>query len=163
MKRNIILSLLLATITTNVFAQNSLNNFIRKYKKTENVIYMKLGRFPINLALAFNKEARQAHLKIYSLEVLNIDNSAPQQENARREMANLQSDLMKEGYDELIYVKNEGDKVHILGKTENDNIIKDCILLVNDHDETSIFHLTGKLNLDEITHLEKYGVNVHVN
>ncbi|MDR0793915.1 MAG: DUF4252 domain-containing protein [Chitinophagaceae bacterium] len=156
MKKNIILSLLLAAITTSAFAQNSLTNFIDKYRKMENVTYMKLGRFPLSLALTFNKDARQAGFKIYSLEVLSFERGASQQENTRREMAKLLSDLMKEGYDELMYAKDKGDKVHILGKLENDTIVKDCILLTTDNEnETSIVHLTGKLNLNQITNLDK--------
>jgi hypothetical protein len=115
--------------------------------------------------LSFNKDARQAHLKIHSLEVLVLEDGAPQQKNARLEIPQLQSNLIKEGNNEWLYVRSDGDKVHILGKQASDNIIKDCVLLVNDSDnETVVLHLKGNLNLnDVINDFDKGNLGVHIN
>lgn len=81
-----------------------------------------------------------------------------EQSNVHHDMKQLQSDLVKDGYDELMFVKSDGDRVHILGKIQNDNIVKDCVLMVDSNDEISIVHVTGKINIDEIGNLSnKFG------
>lgn len=157
------LLLLFVTVTASVFAQNSLKNFIHKYRKTENVTHIKIGRL-----LTFPMFSL-THLKIHFIEVLSFENSIQQKKNIPSEISNLQSNLIKDGYNEWLYVRSGDDRVNILGKMESDNIIKDCIFLVNDSEgETCIVRLKGNLdfrniNLNHIANLDISKWTSHIN
>ncbi|ANI90029.1 hypothetical protein A9P82_12500 [Arachidicoccus ginsenosidimutans] len=160
MKKNLLLIALFISVSANVFAQKSLDRFVHKYRSTANADYVHVGSFLMALAHPFipaDDDGTRLLKKIHSVEVLDF-NINSQQPNVHHDMKLLQSDLIKDGYDELMFVKSEGDRVHILGKIQGDKIVKDCVLLVDSDNEISVVHVTGKINLDEIGNLSgKFG------
>jgi hypothetical protein len=142
MKKNVLLFALLTFVSASGLAQKPWNEFVVKYKKSVHADYVHIGRFWMIWVRPFMQG-------IHSLEALDFTVTSVQQE-VRNEMKQLQWDLIKDGYAELMFVKSDGEKVHMLGKIKNDNIVKDCVLLLDSYNEISIVRITGKINLDGI-------------
>ena len=156
MQKNLFLLVLFIIASANLFAQKSLNRFIHKYAHYHNADYVNIGRLPMLLVRPFidngDEDARFLR-NIRKVEVLAIDLKQNDARSIHNEMAQLKQDLVKDGYDELMFVKSDGDRVHILGKVINDNIVKECVLLIDQSDEISVVHVNGRIRLDEIGNL----------
>lgn len=161
MQKKLFFVVLLIIASVNLFAQKSLNRFIHKYAHYHNADYVNIGRLPMLLIHPFidhDDEDTRFLKKINKVEVLDIDLKQDNTATIHKEMLQLKQDLIKDGYDELMFVKSDGDKVHILGKILDDNIVKECVLLVDQSDEISVVHVNGRIRLDEIGNLSgKWG------
>jgi len=162
MKKKIFPLVLLICLASSLYAQRSLNRFIRKYKKIENADYKRAGRIPmmfIHMVIVFesahdkeDQEEKAVLKKILSYKVLNFSTSSQHQE-VHREMKEVKFDLMKDHYEELMLVNTKGNNVNILGRIQGNNIIKDCVVLIDRDSDFSVIHITGKINLDEVKNL----------
>lgn len=161
MQKHLFFLAMFIAVSANLFAQKSLNSFIHKYAHYHNADYVNIGRLPMLVVRPFidnDDEDTRFLKKINKVEVLDVDLKQNDAAAIHKEMMQLKQDLVKDGYDELMFVKSDGDRVHILGRIIDDNIVKECVLLVDQSDEVTVVHVNGKIRLDEIGSLSgKWG------
>ena len=157
MLRISILTILFATLAINSFSQKSLTHFVHKYAKARHAEYIHLGWPVFNIAKAFIKDDNgDASIVKYirRLDVLNFETGNEQ--GLKQDVTRLKQELLNEHYDELVSVQSQGDKVTILGKIKNDNIIKECILIVAEDKESTIVHFKGNLPMDKLNEITEH-------
>ena len=146
-----ILTILFTTLAISGFSQKSLNRFIHKYAKAPHAEHVHLGWPVFSIAKAFIKEDNEdASIVRYIRKINVLSFETGNKQVLEQDIARLKQELLNENYEELVNVKSQGNKVTILGKIKDDNIIKECILLVAEDKESTIVHLKGNLPMDKL-------------
>lgn len=151
MRKYVFSLILILSLSVAGQAQN-VDNLLKKAAKAENVEKVKIGGFLMSLAKmcgGFNDTPELKGLsgvEIYDLSDCNMNLKA----ELKREF-----DKIKDGngYETLMYVKDDGDGIRIMIKKNNKNVIKEIVFLCMDKEDPAIIKLSGKIKESDIAQL----------
>lgn len=130
---------------------STVDDLFKEFSQVENADYvnlkpwmMKMGSMFISLS---DSETGKLAGKIKSVKVLTLDKSP---ENEKQRLGQQISKLNTDGYEELIRVNDNGQKVRILAKMDKDSTIRQLIVLCNDSSDCSLISVKGKFSKKDI-------------
>ncbi|WP_277070214.1 DUF4252 domain-containing protein [Prevotella corporis] len=146
MKSIIIALALLATSLTG-WAQ-TINDVFKKFKEMENVTYVNIPKSVVGMALKSAGKDNVANWadKIDAIQVLSLEEaSATTKQLFNAEVKKLDTS----GYEDMIKVNSEGEKVRILTKG-TEKIITSLIIFAIDEEDCSLVKIDGRIAPDEV-------------
>lgn len=149
MKRTYIITLLLSLCSLFTYAQES---FFDKYADMEGVTSVYISKAMLSLMLSLMPDMKTEEIyigelasKLDNIQILNCEKASV--------TAQIKKDISyispKNGYQELIRINDEGEKVTIFQK-QNKGKQKEFVLLCEEQNELTIIIITGNLTLQEI-------------
>ena len=85
--------------------------------------------------------------KINSVKVLSLDKAS---DNDKRRLNQRISALNTDGYDDLITVNSDGNKVRVLARMDKDSAIRRLVVLCTDSSDCTLVSVKGKFSKDDI-------------
>ena len=158
---------MLATLPFMAMAQSkSVANFQDKYVDNKDVttvlIKGPLFKFIANFADYDDDPDSQAIGRIAdginSMEILQV----PYYETGlnKQEVTNLRQGLDKDGYEELLMVRDDGEHINVLSQGKEDEI-RNMLILVEEKDNFTLLNINGKLSMKDLSYLSKHHNNYH--
>ena len=147
-------------ITLFSFGQSSpVKSFVKDLPRAQrkHVNKFTVGRIPIGIARWFvDKEYKPVLKQVKKLRILSVENV----ENIDpRLMTKLYDKVDKKNYQELVEIRNKGERIFLRAK-ENEDTLKELIVLVNDGSELTMIELKGKIDYNQLEKLiHKYTAN----
>ena len=145
MKRTYIITLLLSLCSLFTYAQDS---FFDKYADMEGVTSVYISKAMLSLMPDMKAEGvniGKMASKLDNIQILSCEKASV--------IAQIKKDVSyinpKNGYQELIRINDEGEKVTIFQK-QNEGKQKEFVLLCEEQNELTIIIITGNLTLQEI-------------
>ena len=155
MKQFLIL-LFICTISLPAFSQSqSIRDFYRKYKRTENTVNFNAPGWMIRLgaSIAMNhvddpgeKEALRLAKKVRKGRILVMEDK---NHIHPTDLNKFISNVHDENFEDLIHVHDEGEKIQILIREDND-WIRDILILVYEEDSFIMLALKTKMHIEDI-------------
>lgn len=137
-------------------AQHPVKSFMLKYHRSDRVMKITVGRFPMMIARQFlkNDEDNRWISRIRKVQVITIEDG--KSNRLQRNMNTLKNSLQHMRYDELMTVRDGGDDVRILARVKNDDEIRECVVFVNEAGgDATVVRVIGKLKLSELDNIRK--------
>lgn len=157
MKRYLLLPLLLLVLTcTSGCARTkndtSIDGLFKEFSQAENAEYVNLNPFMMTLAKmatsVADSDAAKVTSKIKSVKVLSLEDSPAE---TKRRLSQRLADLNTDGYEELIRVNDNGEKVRIFARMDKDSsTIRRLIVLCSDSNDCTLVSIQGKFSKDDI-------------
>ena len=156
MKR--IICILLTTIVISFTFNANATNIYRKYSNNKDVQAVKVGKFMLKLARTFadsddyaEKEALDIAIEyIDDMRVLIFEDS---RYSTRENLLNDIDNLSSEGYELLIDVTDDDDRVRIYTLEKRD-VIRELIIFVSDGEDDMVFmDIKGRIPIDKVGEL----------
>ena len=160
MKRTVFTFVMMVALSLSVCGQNSNREILRALADSDDVEKVSIGSVGMWFAKLAGGLNNVPGLKgINSIEILTVSDKCPQKrkEAIKKQIASLSDDSE---YETLMMVKDEGDKVRMLIR-QDDEIVKELLLVVvsdkkNDSDSV-VIRIKGKLKLSEIQEMIEKG------
>lgn len=146
MKSIIIALALLATSLTG-WAQ-TINDVFKKFKEMENVTYVNIPKSVVGMALKSAGKDTVANWadKIDAIQILSLEEASV----STKQLFNAEvKKLDTSGYEDMIKVNSEGEKVRILTKG-TEKIINSLIIFAIDENECALVKIDGRIAPDEV-------------
>lgn len=150
MKRTYIITLLLTLCTAWSHAQES---FFDKYADMEGVTSVYISKTMLSMMPDMqvnNANIGEIASKLDNIQILSCENKEIA-DKLRKETAHIST---RNGYEELMRVRDKGEKVNIYLKKNKDGK-KEFVLLSDEPEEFTIILITGNLTLEEIQGIVK--------
>jgi hypothetical protein len=148
MKRTYIITLLLSLCSLFTYAQES---FFDKYADMEGVTSVYISKAMLSLMPDMKTEEiyiGELASKLDNIQILNCEKASV--------TAQIKKDISyispKNGYQELIRINDEGEKVHILAKSKND-VIRELLIVCTGNGDCTLVQLKGKVSKEKIAKL----------
>jgi hypothetical protein len=154
MKNTTSITIVFLFLSIQTFGQNSINQFVKKYKGQENITHVSLPGWVLRLSASVvsKKEMEGVDLKaiakkIAHLSILTFDNTTPNSEDVTQ----LIKGLKAENYEDLIMIRHGKEKINIMIK-ESKDIVRQLVILVNGNkkDDFVLLSISGKFTMDDI-------------
>lgn len=145
--------ILFACATTFLQAQTeAIQHFYNKYKNMEEVTHLKLQGWVLQLAAKHtdDDEAGEIFKKITQLRFLSIEEGNPVTHDEWNKLVN---SLHKDDFEDLIQVRDEGDRINCYIRSKDD-LITDVVLVISGKDEFLLLSLEGKLRFSDLNDLD---------
>lgn len=150
MKRTYIITMLLSLCSLMIYAQDS---FFDKFADMEGVSSVYISKTMLSMIPDMqneNIEIGELASKLDQIQILTCEKPDIIAQ-LKKEMEYINS---KNGYEELIRVNDDGEKIRIYLK-QSKNKKKEFVMLIDDKEEMSIIVMTGDLTLKEIQKITK--------
>ncbi len=143
-------TLLLFCVCCMSFAQN-VDGLLDKFSSEKNAECVKVSRLIMSLGSMFVGQDEDAWIlrKIKSIRVLDLDDC---QTNVKERFHREVDKLCFNGYDELIRVNDEGEKVRVLMRMKKETICE-LLLVCAGKEDCAIVQINGKFTKDDIDKL----------
>lgn len=149
------IALIVTTFSFAARAQDPISNFILKHgrKSASEKVIIRLSRLPLSLALPFvDEDSRRWIRKASLVEIMVLEGT---RKNLSQDFEKLGTSLKRKNFEPLITIKDRGEHVDILGKTDNRENIRDIVLLVNDSsNEAVLIRVKGKFKLSDLEKIQ---------
>jgi len=161
--KKIILSAAMMAISALSFAQaDALDQFFQKYEGkpgfTSVNVSEKLFALVASAAPSDDPELKQLVEGIRGVQVLAFEN---EEGNAKSKeyYKEAQAVLPTNGFEELMTVQSEDEKVLLLGKVSSESVIDEMILICDDNSEFVLVRIEGKIDMKNISRLSEMGID----
>jgi hypothetical protein len=155
MKRTVFTFVMMAALSLSVCGQNSNRKILQALADNDDVMKISVGSVGMWLAKLAGALDDVPELKgINSVEILTVSDecSSSRKEKIKKQMASLSDDSE---YATLMQVKDEGDKVRMLIRQENE-VVKELLMTVLSNDGDSVvIRIKGKMKLSDIQEVIK--------
>ena len=157
--KKIILTILCATLFSQVSMAQDLDSLLKKVAKAENVESLKLDGFTLWLGKMFGA-ASELPNSLKNIDKIEIHDLATCSEKLRFEVTEEIKKLNASGnYETLSQIKNKGGLVKVLLKKEKENI-KEFLVLISKDNTPKIIRIHGTIHEDDLADLmSQYSVN----
>lgn len=130
----------------------TIDGLFKEFSQAENAEYVNVSPFMMGMAKIATRfvdsETAKVSSKIQSVKVLSLDNSSPE---TRRRLGERLDDLNTDGYEELIRVNDNGEKIRIFARMDKDSAtIRRLVVLCTDSSDCSLVSIKGKFSKDDI-------------
>lgn len=157
MKKLLFLSFILLTVNQLAQAQTeSIDRFVRKYKRsaTGEKVDITVPGWLVRFGTRFIKEEdldgvdiQAIAQKISEIRVVSIEGGS---KIPHSDFQNLINDAKSENFEELMNIRSDGDKVHVMMR-EKKGFIRDLFVMVQDSDgEFVLIDIGGKFTMEDI-------------
>ncbi|MDX1942998.1 MAG: DUF4252 domain-containing protein [Saprospiraceae bacterium] len=68
-------------------------------------------------------------------------------------VSNFVSESRRSGYSDLIYIRDEGTTVNIMGKIKKNDKFRDLVIMVSEEDEFVFFHMKSNIRMKDLSDL----------
>ncbi|WP_178795043.1 DUF4252 domain-containing protein [Bacteroidaceae bacterium] len=145
-----IFTLLLLLVCHLGYAQ-SINSLFNEFGSEKNADCVKVSSFMMSIGKMFAGHDKDAEIigKIKSIRVLDLDDCPT---NVKERFNKKANKLSLDGYEELMRVNDDGDKVRILMKTKKE-VIRELLLVCTGNDDCTLVQINGKFTKDDIDQL----------
>lgn len=156
MKR--IICILLTTIFLSFTFNANATNIYRKYSDNKDVQAVKVGKFMLKLARTFADRDDYAEKEALDIAIEYIDDMRilifeDSRYSTRENLLNDIDNLSSEGYELLIDVTDDDDRVRIYTLEKRD-VIRELIIFVSDGDDDMVFmDIKGRIPIDKVGEL----------
>lgn len=142
-----LLTLALLLICHISFAQNP-ENIFAEFSQEPNAEYVSISPFLMSIGKMFMGNDSDAKLakKFKSMKVLELGSCS---ESVKERFCDKVKALQIGGYETLMQVNDDGEKVHILMKAQKD-VIRELLIVCTDKDDCSFIQMNGKVKKDKI-------------
>ncbi len=155
MKRYFIPILILLFTVTSGCARSkkdaTINDLFNEFSKVENAEYVNVNPFMMKMAgmavLFADSDAAKITGKINSVKVLSLERAS---DKDKRRLNERISSLNTDGYDDLMTVNSDGNKVRILARMDKDSAIRRLVVLCTDSTDCTLVSVKGKFSKDDI-------------
>lgn len=141
--------LLLAQATWAINVKEVFNEF----KDTPRAEYVSISPFLMSIGKCFINEEEGPEMalakQIKSMKVLDLEDCSP---DVKARFSRRIADLCHDGYETLVRVNDEGEKVNILVKEKN-NVIREMLILCTSPDDCTMVLFKGKFKTEDIDRL----------
>lgn len=154
MKKTIIALALMLVSGMTAMAQSSVDDIFNEYKNAKKAEYVHIPKLLLKAARMMNSDdsdASKVLSKINSVTVLSFDEC---KKSIRKDLTEKVNNLGSNGYEELMRVKDDGEKVTIYTKGDGDNI-KELVIFTGGDDDTALIKITGNILKEDIDELVK--------
>ncbi|MEM8909551.1 MAG: DUF4252 domain-containing protein [Bacteroidota bacterium] len=160
--KNFILFFCLVAFTSGLNAQSqSLKQFYKKHKRTENTFNLNAGGWLVRLGATFVRmgmedETEKQLVKQLAKRVRRARILVMEDKNVVQpaEIRSLIQEVRKDGFEDLIEVREDGDHVNIMIREEGETI-KEMFILVREPDELVFLALKTKIKTKHLNRLVK--------
>ena len=147
--KKIILTLALGIICQSSFAQN-IDNLFEKFSKECQAENISIPPFMMSLGKLFMSDEGLSIVKgIRSLRILDLEDCPT---TVKERFAEQVNKLHLEGYEPMIQVNEDGEKVRIFALPYKDSI-KELLLVCSGKDDCILMQMKGKIKKEDIAHL----------
>lgn len=147
----LLLTLIGTTGCTGGTKDASVDDMFKEFSQVENAEYVNVNPFMMKIAslgtLFADADAAKIASKIKSVKVLTLDDSPADEKRRLNERI---SALNTDGYEELIRINDNGEKVRILAKMDKDSTIRRLIVLCTDSSDCTLVSINGKFSPKDI-------------
>lgn len=145
-----IFTLLLLFVCHLGYAQ-SIDGLFNEFGSEKNADCVKVSSFMMSLGKMFagNYEGAEIVGKIKSMRVLDLESCTA---NVKERFNKKVNKLNLKGYDELMRVNDEGEKVRVLMKTKKE-VIRELLFVCTGKEDCTLVQINGKFTNDDIDNL----------
>lgn len=154
----IIIALLVLSSSVSI-AQSPAVQFYRQNKRLENVRNFKIPGWLIWVGTGIahditkNEETKailKVGRKVKKLRLMIAEDNNPIPASS---VSNFVSESRRDGFADLIYVRDEGTTVNIMGKIKKNDKFKELVFLVNEDDEFVFFQMKSSIRMKDLQEL----------
>lgn len=154
----IIIALLVLSSSVSI-AQSPAVQFYRQNKRLENVRNFKIPGWLIWVGTGIahditkNEETKailKVGRKVKKLRLMIAEDNNPIPASS---ISNFVSESRRDGFADLIYVRDEGTTVNIMGKIKKNDKFKELVFLVNEDDEFVFFQMKSSIRMKDLQEL----------
>lgn len=148
--KKIFITLVVLILSQLGYAQDS-EDIFREFGKEKNAECVIVSPFLMTIGKMFAKDKDDSKMlsKINSLKVLDLEECS---QSVRSRFASKMDKLKLNGYETMVQVNDEGEKVHILMKIKKDEIRELLIVCVGDGD-CALVQFKGKISKNDLAEL----------
>ncbi len=151
--KQLIISLLIIFAAQSAYGQTAAQIF-DLFKDKPKAEYVHVPRLLLSFAKKFaskgnDEEAKMIMSHIHSVRVLDLEDC---DKNVKDDFIRETHNLNTNGYEPMVRVNEDGEKVMILTKSKDD-VISEMLVLVSSQDDCTLVQIKGKINQDEINRL----------
>ena len=150
--KHLLLICSLFALNSSIFGQQSVKKFYNKYKNEENVTSVKLQGWMIKSVLSFTDsfEGEDIIRKVNKITVLTIEDGEVVTDN---DIKRLVTDAKSETYEDLMIVREGTTRVRFMIK-ENEEKIKNLLVLIKDTEEFILINLDCNLKWEDLKNID---------
>lgn len=148
--RKYLFTLLLVFVCHLGYAQ-SIDGLFNEFGSEKNADCVKVSSFMMSLGRMFmgHNEGAEIVGKIKSIRVLDLESCTA---NVKKRFHQKANELNLKGYDELMRVNDEGEKVRVLMKTKKETI-RELVFVCTGQKDCTLVQINGKFTKDDIDKL----------
>lgn len=127
----------------------SSDDIFTEFSSEKDAEYVNVNSFMMWLGKQFAGDGADADIvkKIKSVRVLDLEDCSPTVKNRFSKRVN---DLDQKGYEEMVRVNDNGERVKILAR-KNGDIINRMLIVCSSNDDCALVEVNGKFTMDDIT------------
>ena len=157
--KSLLFSIIIIMLSSHIsFAQRPAVDFYRQHKRLENVRNFKIpGWFMwFGSGIAYDivknediKVALKLARKVKKMRLMIAEDNNP---IPVTDVSNFVSESRRSGFDDLLYVRDEGTTVNVMGRIKKDKF-KELVFMVNENNEFVFFHMKSNIRMKDIQEL----------
>ena len=161
MKRTVFTFIMMAALSLSVCGQGTNRKILRELADSDDVERISVGSFGMWLVKLIGGKEIPEIKGINSVEIMTISDKCPpkRREALRKQIAKLSDDSE---YETLMQVKEEGNKVRMLIRQEDDVVREWLLAVVSNDDDSVVIRIKGKMKLSDIQEMVEKG-NIKIN
>ena len=141
----------------------TIDSLFKEFSQAENAEYINVNPFMMNVAKMATRfvdsDAAKVSSKIKSVKVLSLENSSAE---TKRRLGERLTGLNTDGYEELIRVNENGEKIRIFARMDKDSTtIRRLVVLCADSSDCSLVSIKGKFSKDDINAVVSDAIRNH--
>lgn len=132
-------------------AQNAATLF-DEFRREKNAEYVSVSPFLMFIGKMFcnyDGEGKEIASKIHSAKVLDLDGCPPE---TRQRFARQFESLTHNGYETLMQINDDGERIHIQMRMEKD-VVRELLIAIMEDNECSLVQVNGKIRKQDIARL----------
>lgn len=148
--KKILFTLVILVLSQLGYAQDS-EDIFREFGNEKNAECVTISPFLMSIGKMFAKDKEDSKMlsKIKSLKVLDLEECS---QSVRSRFASKMEKLRLKGYETMVQVNDEGEKVHILMKIKKDEIRK-LLIVCAGTDDCALVQLKGNISKNDLAEL----------
>lgn len=132
-------------------AQNAATLF-DEFRREKNAEYVSVSPFLMfigKMFYSYDGEGKEIASKIHSAKVLDLDGCSPE---TRQRFARQFESLTRNGYETLMQINDDGERIHIQMRMEKD-VVRELLIAIMEDNECSLVQVNGKIRKQDIARL----------
>lgn len=157
MKNTFLLIILACTTYMAIGQGDPIRHFYNKHKSVANATHINIGGILLDIATKYTDEEESKALlaRINRLRILTVPNESKAISDS--ELLSLRQSVLSDDFEELVMVRNKGSFVNVYMQEDEQDIIRQVLILVEDKEEVTMVSLLGKMRYEDLKHIDLGG------